>query len=77
MLVWERGLVALGVLASFTIIVVTGHLNIETSALLGPLLGAIAVAWYGGHSAQVQQQPQAPAALPTAEAPPTKGVTGA
>ena len=52
----ERAAVTIAVIGSFTAIVLTGHLTQQVADIMGPLLGAIALAWFGGHTRQVQQQ---------------------
>ena len=65
----ERAAVTIAVIGSFTAIVLTGHLDTQVATIMGPILGAVAVAWFGGAQAQVLQIPQAPTPPPDTQKP--------
>ncbi len=67
----ERTIVTLAVLASFVVIDVTGHMTPQMLTVYGPLMGAVAVAWFSGHVQQTSQTSQQPAAKTPAS--PTSG----
>ena len=45
----ERAMVTVAVIASFTAIVLSGHLYGQVADIMGPLMGALAVAWFSSH----------------------------
>lgn len=75
----ERTIVTLAVLASFVVIDITGHMTSQMLTVYGPLMGAVAVAWFSGHVQQTNAATAAAqvtqiAAVTTEKTPSTAGM---